>query len=86
MVLLVTSCGSNPYQVSNITYAFSHANPGNIETISFDLNQPATSVIITLNDGITNSACNNFYETHWECPLQDEMSADAVSMQVFVSK
>jgi len=75
------------YAVSNISYAFDTANPSNLTTVAFDLDNPAATVKVSLTTGGTLQNCNSATPfTHWTCTLTDTTVTNASSLRVVATQ
>ncbi|NMC55235.1 MAG: hypothetical protein GYA48_16550 [Chloroflexi bacterium] len=72
------------YTVSNIVYNLNAANPGNIDSVSFSLNEAATTVKASVN-GTTFADCTLSAST-WTCTLPAATTVEAaVSLRVIAA-
>ena len=76
------------YAVSNIVYAFDTANPSNLTSVAFDLDNPAANVKVILTASGTMQNCTSPTPfTHWTCPLTGvTVTTIRLNMRVVVSQ
>ena len=75
------------YAVSNIVYTFDTANPSNLTTVAFDLDNPATTVKVSLAAAGTLQNCTSSTPfTHWTCNLTGVTVSGATSLRVVASQ
>jgi hypothetical protein len=75
------------YAVSNISYAFDNANPSNLTTVAFDLDNPAATVKVSLTTGGTLQDCTSATPfTHWTCTLTGITVTGASSLRVVATQ
>ena len=75
------------YAVSNISYTFNTANPSNLTSVAFDLNNPAATAKVSLTTGGTLQDCTSQTPfTHWTCILTDTTVTNASSLRVVATQ
>ena len=75
------------YTVSNIVYTFDTANPSNLTTVTFDLDNPAATVKVSLTAAGTLQNCTSATPfTHWSCTLTGTTVTSATSLRVVVGR
>ena len=75
------------YAVFNIAYAFDTANPSNLTTVAFDLDNPASSVKVGLTDGDELQNCESATPfTHWTCNLTGVNVSDVTSLRIVATQ
>jgi hypothetical protein len=75
------------FAVSKISYAFDTANPSNLTTVAFDLDNPASTVKVGLTTGGKLQDCTSATPfTHWTCTLTDTTVTNASSLRVVATQ
>jgi hypothetical protein len=75
------------YTVSNIVYAFDNANPSNLTTVAFDLNNPAATVKVSATTAGTLQNCTSAAPfTHWTCTLTGVTVTSTSSLRVVATR
>ena len=63
------------YAVSNLDYVLTVANPSTISSVDFTLDNPAATVAVSLDGGISFVNCSNTGGTDWSCPTTSTVAA-----------
>jgi hypothetical protein len=75
------------YAVSNIVYTFDTANPSNLTSVAFDLDNPATTVKVSATAAGTLQNCTSATPfTHWTCTLTGTTVTSASTLRVVASQ
>ena len=75
------------WKVSNIMYTFDNFDPSKITSIAFDLDHPASSVSVNINNAWFSKKCNSAESfIHWTCQLDAVTVSVDMSMRVEVWK
>jgi hypothetical protein len=78
---------SHAYDVSNIVYTFDTANPSNLTSVTFDLDNPAATVKVRLaTGGILQNCTSATPFIHWSCTLTGTTVTGASSLRVVATQ